>query len=88
MMQMLVIETIELVIAFAILAFIATLRETKPVADSFFADQRWTLADAYKIILPFEFAGFILFDLCRLLPEKGPSLLLTHIPRHAGVGKF
>jgi membrane protease YdiL (CAAX protease family) len=68
-MHVLVIETIELVIALAILAFIAKFRATKPVSDSFFADHRWTLADAYKILLPFAFAGFIIISLGRLLPE-------------------
>ena len=68
-MQVLVIETIELVIALAILAFIATLRETKPVSDFFFADQKWTLSDAYKILLPFAFAGFILFWFVQILPK-------------------
>ena len=78
-MQVLVIQTIELVIAFAILAFIAKFRATKPVSDPFFADQRWTLADAYKILLPFAFAGFIVSGLCRLLPE--PSVYTRTVLR-------
>jgi membrane protease YdiL (CAAX protease family) len=50
-MQMIIIETMKLVIALVLLAIIAKLSETKPVCDPFFADQKWTLAEAYKVLV-------------------------------------
>lgn len=70
MMQMLITETIKLAIALGILAFIAKLPENKPVCDSFFGDQKWTLADAYKILLPLLIGVFLLFILSKLVPKS------------------
>lgn len=69
---MLIIETVKLVVALAILVFIAKSHKTKPVCDPFFADQKWTLTDAYKILLPLLIGVFLLFMLSKLVPE--PSL--------------
>lgn len=69
-MQMLIIETIKLVVALAILAYIAKFPETKPLCDPFFANQKWTLSDAYKILLPLLIAVFLLFILSKLVPKS------------------
>jgi hypothetical protein len=78
-MQMIIIETIKFFIALAILAFIAKFRETKPVCDSFFANQNWTLEEAYKILLPLLIAVFLLVAPLQLVPE--PALLTSLILR-------
>jgi membrane protease YdiL (CAAX protease family) len=68
-MNPLIIETIKMAMVVAILIFIAKFRHTKPVCDPFFADQKWTLSDAYKILLPVLIAVFLLFVLSELVPS-------------------
>lgn len=75
-MQMVIIESVKLVIALAILACIAKFREPKPLGDPFFAEQKWTLADAYKILLPITIAVFLLFILSRLVPTRSFDTIL------------
>jgi membrane protease YdiL (CAAX protease family) len=68
-MPPLIIETIKMAMVVAILVYIAKCRDTQSVTDPFFADQKWTLTDAYKILLPVLIAVFLLFVLSELVPS-------------------
>jgi membrane protease YdiL (CAAX protease family) len=47
-----IFKIINPILALAILAIISMIHENRPVRDPFFADQKWTLTDAYKVFLP------------------------------------
>lgn len=90
MIHMLAMETIKLVVALGILGFIFRLRETKPISDPFFADQKWTLTDAYKILVPLLIGMFLLFMLSQSAPKlsrdvRGLLRYLTILLWFAGV---
>jgi len=51
-MHLIIISTAKLIIALVILAVITKTPHDRTLQDPFFADQKWTLIDAYKILLP------------------------------------
>jgi uncharacterized protein len=64
-----VLASIKLVIIAIILGWIARKNRNRPLGKSFFDDQKWTLGDAYKILIPFlalTYAHLVLVDPVRM----------------------
>jgi hypothetical protein len=68
-----VLASIKLVIIAIILGWIARKNRNRPLGKSFFDDQKWTLGDAYKILIPFlalTYAQLVLVDPVRMHPTQ------------------
>jgi membrane protease YdiL (CAAX protease family) len=88
MRAILVLATIKLVIIAIILACIARKNVERPLEKSFFHNQKWTLSDAYKILIPFLALNYVLvlLDTARMLPTQ--RLMIQLIPLLACIALY
>ena len=74
-MHEIILGTIKLVVALVILALIARLPSDRTLDAPFFESQKWTLNDAYKILIPILSLSYAHFILGRILSPYACQLL-------------
>lgn len=73
-MQIVIVSTIKLFIAAIILGLIAKFPgDRPPLKEPFFAGQKWTLTDAYKVLAPMCIMLWVTLVLSQIVPYPGPS---------------
>lgn len=73
-----VLASIKLVIIAIILAWIARKNMDRPLEESFFYNQKWTLSDAYKVLIPLLALDYVLVlvDTARMSPTQRLTIQL------------
>lgn len=73
---LIIVGTIKLIVIAIILAIIARLGHDRPLMQTFFQSQNWTLNDAYKIVIPLLPLVYLQFVLHQTLPQYASFLSL------------
>lgn len=74
--QVMILGTIKLIVILIILAMIARIRQDRPLDQPFLDSHKWTLRDAYRIVIPIVALGYLQFILHHTLTQYSSYLSL------------
>jgi membrane protease YdiL (CAAX protease family) len=75
-----ILGTLKLILLVIFFVLIARMHEGHALAAPFFESQRWSLNDAYRIIVPLVALNYLVFMIHRMLPQYEAFLTLVFAP--------